>query len=177
MPIILQTFDDVTAEIKRLWDQLDLLRTKNIDLSRRRVINASRSVNLNDYIIREELIEVIDSIPEAIIRTTTTIIEQVPEEPPTVVLEFKRIYNKLILIEDTLIEFPDVISTGDSHVYRVTQDSVGEHLLTWAAEFDKANLWPIGRLANTYNTFEFLADAEDQKLYLNGFPVIGQGVS
>ena len=76
MPIILQTFDDVTAEIKRLWDQLDLLRTKNIDLSRRRVINASRSVNLNDYIIREELIEVIDSIPEAIIRTPTSLISR-----------------------------------------------------------------------------------------------------
>jgi len=173
--LILKTSEDLTNEIKRIWDQLNLLRTKNLDLSRRRVINASPSINNNDYIIREELEEAIKGIPKAI--STITIIEKPKEEPPIVVTEFKRIYNKLTITEDTLIEFPDVLVTGDSHVYRITMDSVGEHIQTWADEFDKANLWPISRVGNTYNIFEFIADAEDQKLYLNGFPVIGQTVS
>lgn len=175
MSLILKTPEDFTNEIKRVWDQLNLLRTKNLDLSRRRVINASPSINSHDYIIREELDKVIGLIPEAIIQTT--IIERVPEETPEVIIEFKRIYTKIILTEDTLIEFPDVLVTGYSHVYRILQDDVGEHLLTWDSSFDSANLWPISRIANTSNLFEFIADSEDQKLYLNGFPVIGQVVS
>ena len=174
MPLILPTFEDVTAEIKRLWDQLDLLRTKNLDLSRRRVINASPSINDNDYVIRAELDSAIAGIPQAI--STITLIEKATEDPPEVIQEFKRIYIKLTLIEDTTVEFPDVLVTGNSHVYRIIQDSVGKHLLTWASGFDKANLWPISRVANTYNIFEFIADSEEQKLYLNGFPVIGQRV-
>lgn len=55
MPLIIQTFEDITVEVKRIWDQLDLFRTKNIDLSRRRVINASPSINKNDYVIRAEI--------------------------------------------------------------------------------------------------------------------------
>ena len=174
MPIILNNLDDVTREVKLLWDQLDLLRTKNMDLSRRRVINASRSLATHDYIIREELDEVRSLIPDTV---TRLLIPPTIEEPPTVVLEFKRIYTKLTLTEDTTIDFPDVIVTGDSHAYKILMDDVGGHLLTWASGFDKANLWPISRVADTYNTFEFLADSDDQKLYLNGFPVIGQGVS
>lgn len=172
MPLILQNLEDVTVELKRVWDELNLLRTKNLDISRRRVINASRSKNLNDYVIKEELNEVIESIPEAIVQTT--IIERVSEEPPVVVTEFKRIYTKIILTEDTLVEFPDVLVTGYSHVYRIQQDGVGNHLLTWNSSFDSASLWPISRVADTYNIFEFIADSDDQKLYLNGFPVIGQ---
>ena len=175
MSLILKTPEDITNEIKRLWDELNLLRTKNFDISRRRVINASRSINLHDYIIREELNEVIDSIPEAIIRTT--IIEKVIEVPPVVVTDFQRIYTRLTITEDTFIEFPDVLVTGNSHVYRIQQDGIGNHLLTWESNFDSANFWPISRVKNTYNLFEFIADSDDQKLYLNGFPIIGQLVS
>ena len=31
MPLILQTLEDVTVEVKRLWDQLDLLRESSIE--------------------------------------------------------------------------------------------------------------------------------------------------
>lgn len=172
MPLIIQTFEDVTSEVKRLWDQLDLFRTKNIDLSRRRVINASRAIDLHDYIIKEELNEVISSIPlSSIIR------EVVIDSPIEEISTFKRVYTKVILIGNFSVTLPTAISKGDSHVYNIQQNDPGGHLLTWSVGFEAANLWPISSAKNTYNIFEFIADEEDQKLYLNGFPTIGQPIS
>lgn len=49
---------NINREIKSIWDYLNLIRTKNLDFHGRRVINASRSVNDNDYVTKAELDEI-----------------------------------------------------------------------------------------------------------------------
>ena len=170
-----RTFLEASREIKSIQDYLNLIRTKNWDFHRRRIMNAAPSVNSNDYVIREELEELRKLIEGIGVSTVQIIRETIIEEAPTIV-GLIRTYTKTTLTEDTLISLNAVIVDGESHVYRIQQDSTGEHLLTWSSVFANVSLWPISRVKNTYNIFEFIADEEDQKLYLNGFPLIGQTI-
>lgn len=51
------SFDDVNVILKDIHDQLDALRTRDIDLKNRRVRNAAPSLEEHDYVIRKELVE------------------------------------------------------------------------------------------------------------------------
>jgi hypothetical protein len=52
---VVKNFNDVNVVVKQLQDQLSQLTTKNIDMGKRRVVNASASVDQNDYVIKSEL--------------------------------------------------------------------------------------------------------------------------
>lgn len=69
MPII-GTIEDAAREIKFLQNQLNLLRTKNIDISKRRIINASPAIGDNDYVIKSQLDDIDVSVPAAVTNIT-----------------------------------------------------------------------------------------------------------
>lgn len=48
-------FQEAENAIKELQNQLDLFRSKDIDLSKRRVVNAAPSRDQYDYVVRKEL--------------------------------------------------------------------------------------------------------------------------
>ncbi|MGQ9845896.1 MAG: hypothetical protein ACUVQP_00125 [Bacteroidales bacterium] len=51
----IRTIEDAQIAIRELYDFVDLMRSKDIDLSKRRVKNASPSEDLYDYVVRKEL--------------------------------------------------------------------------------------------------------------------------
>ena len=53
--INVSNFTDLNLVLREMRTELDNLRTRNIDLSRRRVVNAAPSVNEYDYVVRKEL--------------------------------------------------------------------------------------------------------------------------
>lgn len=53
----LKSFDEVSNELDKLRRRVDLLFSKDIDMKQRRVVNASPSVDPNDYVIRRELVQ------------------------------------------------------------------------------------------------------------------------
>jgi len=59
---MIQSFKDTESEIRKLRNELDLLRSKNIDLKQRRIVNAHSSIDPYDYVIRKELLRINDSI-------------------------------------------------------------------------------------------------------------------
>ncbi len=63
-----KSFDDVNLVLKEINDKLDDLRTRDIDLKKRRCRNASPSLSDNDYVIRRELMELYDRIEKIKIR-------------------------------------------------------------------------------------------------------------
>ena len=52
---LVKSFDDVNSILKDLNDKLDLLRTRDIDMKGRRVVNMSPSQNADDAVTRKEL--------------------------------------------------------------------------------------------------------------------------
>lgn len=50
-----RSFDEVNQVFKQIWDILDQLVTRNIDLKSRRVINASDSLDDTDYTTKREV--------------------------------------------------------------------------------------------------------------------------
>lgn len=51
----IRSFEDAQIAIRELFNYVDYLRTQNIDLNKRRIKNASPSVDLYDYVVRKEL--------------------------------------------------------------------------------------------------------------------------
>lgn len=49
------SLQDATNALRELQNQLDLLRSKDIDMSKRRVVNAAPSRDQYDYVVRKEL--------------------------------------------------------------------------------------------------------------------------
>jgi hypothetical protein len=52
---VAQSFDDVNAILRDVFATLDNLRTRDLDMAKRRVVNASPSQNEYDYVVRKEL--------------------------------------------------------------------------------------------------------------------------
>lgn len=55
MPVTVRTLADAEKEINRLRNELDVLRTKNIDLNGRRITNAGKSESPTDLVRKDEL--------------------------------------------------------------------------------------------------------------------------
>lgn len=55
MPVLVRTLADAEREINRLHSELDALRTKNIDLNGRRIMNAGKSASPTDLVRRDEI--------------------------------------------------------------------------------------------------------------------------
>lgn len=53
----IRTLLDVEAQLKEFEHALDMLRSSDIDMRKRRVVNASPSVDPYDYVVRAELLE------------------------------------------------------------------------------------------------------------------------
>lgn len=58
---MIRSLEDARREIEALQSKIARLETLDIDLSKRRIVNASPSKNLDDYVIRRELKELIAS--------------------------------------------------------------------------------------------------------------------
>ena len=59
---MIQTFKDVENEIHKMRNELDQFRSRNIDLTQRRIVNAHPSVDAYDYVIRKELLDKIQGV-------------------------------------------------------------------------------------------------------------------
>jgi hypothetical protein len=57
MPRRVNKIEDVNDALRELYEFMDYMKGKNIDLHRRRIINAHPSVDLYDYVVRKELID------------------------------------------------------------------------------------------------------------------------
>lgn len=57
--MIIKTLEDVTRELRQIKDELDKFRSQNIDLNGRKIINAGKSTKGNDYITRQEVIDLL----------------------------------------------------------------------------------------------------------------------
>ncbi len=62
------------ADIENLQNELATLRVKNIDLTGRRIINASASVDPTDYVTREELVGLKNNLQQAVDRVAESYI-------------------------------------------------------------------------------------------------------
>jgi acetate kinase len=63
---VARTLDDVNVILREISNQLEKLRTGNIDMTGRRVINAGSSVKESDYVTRKELVELEKKMTELI---------------------------------------------------------------------------------------------------------------
>lgn len=61
----INSLSDAEIVLRDLHNQLDLLRSENIDMNKRRVVNATPSRDLYDYVVRKELEDVAKSIKES----------------------------------------------------------------------------------------------------------------
>jgi polyhydroxyalkanoate synthesis regulator phasin len=57
-----KSFTDVNLVLKDIFDKLDELKTRDINLKKRRCRNASPSLDDYDYVVRKELAELYDRI-------------------------------------------------------------------------------------------------------------------
>lgn len=55
-------FNDVNDALREVYDILDGLRTNNLDMKKRRAVNASPSIDKYDYVVRKELEEKVAAI-------------------------------------------------------------------------------------------------------------------
>lgn len=54
-----KTIEDVNIALREIWNTLDNYRTNNLDMKKRRTVNASPSVDKYDYVVRKELEDLI----------------------------------------------------------------------------------------------------------------------
>ena len=52
-----RTFEDCNALFRELFGKLDSLNSDNLDMKKRRVVNASPSKDTYDYVVRKELLD------------------------------------------------------------------------------------------------------------------------
>ena len=55
MKIPAQATPDIQQSFREVWDVLEVLLSRNLDMGRRRVVNAGESVSPGDYVTRFEL--------------------------------------------------------------------------------------------------------------------------
>lgn len=84
---VVKSFQDVNIVVKQLQDQIDLLLTKNIDLGKRRIVNAAAAVNDNDYVIKSQL-PTIPAFPKAKTQHYSIVFNPPASEGTTIVPAF-----------------------------------------------------------------------------------------
>lgn len=67
-------FDDCNVLFREVFGELDKLRSQDIDMQKRRVVNASPSQKTYDYVVRKELLDIIGKGggTESVTQTTTS---------------------------------------------------------------------------------------------------------
>jgi len=59
------SFEDCNVLFRELYNQLDRLNSKDLNMEKRRVVNASPSKDSYDYVVRKELFDAFENIPES----------------------------------------------------------------------------------------------------------------
>ena len=68
----IDSFKDTSDALREVWDRLDNLSSQNIDMKKRRVVNATPSRDLYDYVVRKELKESENNVQQQVIQAATT---------------------------------------------------------------------------------------------------------
>lgn len=82
--MIIRTFDDVTRELRQLKDELDRLRSLNLDMNGRRVINAGRAESNNEYTTLGQVLDLIGTTEEETVNEFDTKVLKFNVSTPTV---------------------------------------------------------------------------------------------
>lgn len=113
----IHTLEDATIAIRELYDRLDKLEVKDIDMKKRRVVNASPSVDPYDYVVRKELQ---DFQPTTVTQTTS--------QSSVVITDYDlAIFN--IAVDSTLIVRDDVCPY---HIVGIPQGSSADIIVAYA---------------------------------------------
>lgn len=62
---MIRTFQDVEIELRKINSQLDALRSQNLDLKGRRVINAGKAQDFSDYTTKQDVLDLLENPAEA----------------------------------------------------------------------------------------------------------------
>lgn len=93
---VIKTLEEAGREIQKLWNQVDSWKSLNLDINRRRVINASPAEQDHDYIIKAQL----DEIKEEVFKYTRKPSEAGPTKPRDISFSVKRRHYGMITLED-----------------------------------------------------------------------------